>query len=146
MAKFSTLKVVSGLVALALGCSGVDEYRPATVTCRPYDGPKIERTVKLGDGSGCPASVPTQVSVDTVCRAETDRGTAVGYLDSSIAWRGYCNPPDWTTGRLPNGVNGQAFPELPILKEGNVPCTPDPRVIGLDRNDGWLAKYDFERK
>jgi len=146
MTRLSTLSVVTGLAAMALGCTAVDEYRPANVTCQPYNRPKIEITVKLGDGSGCPASVPTGVVADTVCRAETDLGTAVGYLDSSIAWKGYCNPPDWTTGRLPNGVSGQAVSELPILKEGKGPCTPDPSVIGLDRNDGWLVEYNFERK
>ena len=142
MARLSTLSVVTGLAALTLGCSGIGETRLATVTCKPYEGPKIEQTIELGEEG----KYSTQVMVDTVCRAESDRGTAVGYLDSTQSWRGYSNPSGWTTRKLPNEVSGRVVQELPILKIGKRPCTPNPSVIGLDPNDGWLAKYHFEGK
>ena len=125
-----------------LGIVGCDRTAPAQVSCKPYVGSvSITETfyTKKGD-------IERTFTADYVCEAQTEKGTAIGYIDSSSQFMGYSHEPlPFTSGRLSHIKNLERR-QINIPESGYGPCFPSPVAVGLNREDGYLVRYEFKRK
>ena len=89
---------VAGIGLMSIISYSSPRIQDAVINCQPYQGQHLQLTKKFSEDE-----VPFTFMADTICRAETDLGTVVGYVDSRSRFHGFSNfPGDDTSGRLPD--------------------------------------------